>query len=100
MSDSVLTKIHKIVRHILIAMGVIACLYLFLFVKAPDEIQTDRTVVAYWNVVGAQEVGPPAPGWFNESQDEIFVKRVGVPFLEIEKKISNQHCWQLCSGSF
>jgi len=67
-------------------IGVLFVLWLILFVRSDERIPTDRTVIRLWAVTGAEDVDPPAPRWFNESQDAIHLRPVGLPFMEIEQK--------------
>jgi hypothetical protein len=78
--------ISRTIRRIFAGIGILLCLGLFLWKGTPERDMPGRTTVRRWNVVGAQETDPPAPGWFNREQDQIYVKRVGVPFLEVERK--------------
>lgn len=73
---------HRASIAVLVSLG----LMLILFVRTPTVDHGDRTVLTMWQVRGAEEVDPPVPGWYNEAQDEVFVKAVGLPFLEIEQK--------------
>jgi multiple sugar transport system substrate-binding protein len=70
----------------MIFCAVIIAGYLLIFIREPREEHPGRITIKLWNTTGAQEVDPPAPGWFNTEQDKIYVQRVGVPFLEIERK--------------
>ena len=36
--------------------------------------------------MGAEELVPPEPSWFNQSQDKIYTQIMSVPFMEIERK--------------
>ncbi len=82
----VLERVGRTIRRIFAGMGILLCTGLFLLKGTPEQDRPGRTTVRLWNVVGAQETDPPAPGWFNQGQDRIFVKRIGVPFLEVERK--------------
>lgn len=79
-------RVRRTTRRIFAGIGILLCLGLFLSTGAPEKDIPGRTTIRLWNVVGAQETDPPAPGWFNEKQDRIYVKRIGVPFLEVERK--------------
>lgn len=66
--------------------GVALGVYLLFFVRPPDDSRPGRVVVQLWQVTGAEDADPPAPQWFNESQEEIHLRPIGLPFLEIEQK--------------
>ena len=67
-------------------LGILCVLGFLLFVHPQVDTPEDRTVILLWQVTGAEDTEPIIPTLFNESQDRIYVKHVGLPFLEIEQK--------------
>lgn len=68
------------------AVGALLGLGLLFLVRPPAQTLPDRTILQLWYTTGADESKPQAPGWFNESQERLYVERVGLPFLQIEQK--------------
>jgi len=66
-------------------VGILLCLALIFFVQPESVSHPDREVLQLWRVTGAAKE-PPVWEWYNESQDEIFANKVGLPFFEIEQK--------------
>lgn len=73
-------------QRIVIGVGIMASLALLILVRPKEKVPLNRTPVILWNVTGAEEEEPQAPKWFNESQSEVHVQPIGLPFLEIEQK--------------
>ena len=67
-------------------LGALCITWLMVFVRPEKDVPNDRTVVSLWQVTGAEDMEAVVPKWFNESQDRIYVKATGLPFLEIEQK--------------
>lgn len=59
---------------------------LVILVRPGNPVPRDRIGLTIWQVRGSEEMVPPAPQWFNESQGEYHVEPIGLPFLEIEQK--------------
>jgi len=68
------------------AVGALLGLGLLVFVRPPTAEEHRGTALQLWYTTGADESKPQAPVWFNESQDEIYIERVGLPFMQIEQK--------------
>jgi multiple sugar transport system substrate-binding protein len=81
-----LASFNKIIVRTVLALGALCAAGLLVFVRPVDDAPRDRPVVRLWQVTGAEDVEPVVPKWFNESQDKIHVKQIGLPFLEIEQK--------------
>ena len=71
---------------IFLVIGILGVIGLFVFVRPKEDTPPGRIVLQLWQVTGAEDIEPVVPKWFNESQDKIYVKPVGLPFLEIEQK--------------
>jgi len=69
-----------------LAVGVVAGCLLIVFVRPENPAPPDRIAIQTWQVTGAEDTVPVIPQYFNESQDEIYVQPVGLPFMEIEQK--------------
>lgn len=79
-------RLKNLTGRIVLTSGFVLGVVLIFAVRPNTEDKKDRTTVELWRVVGSEDVEPAVPEWFNESQDEIYVKPVGLPFLEIEQK--------------
>ncbi len=78
--------IQSFLTRLLLVGGAVLTSALFVFVRPPSGAVEGRTNVQLWRVVGADEKEAPSWEWFNESQDDIHVRKIGLPFLEIEQK--------------
>jgi multiple sugar transport system substrate-binding protein len=76
----------KLIGRIALVLGALGITGLFVFVRPKDDTPRDRTVIRLWQVTGAEDVEPVIPNWFNESQEKIHARQIGLPFLEIEQK--------------
>jgi multiple sugar transport system substrate-binding protein len=79
-------SIRKVTGRIILVIGVLCTTGLLVFVRPKDDTPNDRIVLHLWRAIGAEEVEPVVPQWFNESQDKIYVKTISLPFIEIEQK--------------
>jgi multiple sugar transport system substrate-binding protein len=82
----VLNRLKSWGRVAIATLGVMLMLWLVIFVR-PDRPEVgERTEIKLWSVTGSEDIDPPGPKWFNESQDAIYLRPVGLPFMEIEQK--------------
>ncbi len=84
--DDVLTRLRSRGRVAVAVAGVGLVLWLVVFVRPDHPEVGERTVIQLWSVTGSEDIDPPAPQWFNEEQDAIHLRQVGLPFMEIEQK--------------
>lgn len=80
------TRTRDIAGRVVLATGVVLGCVLVVSVRPRSDAPEGRAVVRVWQVTGAEDTTPVVPEWFNESQSEIFVQPVGLPFTEIEQK--------------
>jgi multiple sugar transport system substrate-binding protein len=79
-------RVKTITGRIVLGIGIAAGLALIFLVHPENKVPEGRTVIELWQVTGAEDTTPIVPQWFNESQDKIYCRLVGLPFLEIEQK--------------
>jgi hypothetical protein len=81
----VLNRLKSWGRVAIATLGVMLMLWLVIFVR-PDRPEVgERTEIKLWSVTGSEDIDPPGPKWFNESQDAIYLRPVGLPFMDRAK---------------